>query len=64
MGNINCRMGVELGGRLERREGAHFSNMLIPFLHSDPHFHRFLHETCGNDYGVRLPRHRSRDFLD
>jgi hypothetical protein len=45
------------------KEGAYFSNMFVPFLHSDSHFHRFLHKTCGDDYGIRLPRHRSRDFL-
>jgi hypothetical protein len=47
-----------------RGKETHFSNVLVPFLHADPHFHSLFHEARRDDNCVRLPRHRSSKFLD
>jgi hypothetical protein len=47
---------------MERK--AHFSNMVVPFLHANPHFHSLLHEARGHDNGVRLPCHRCGNLLN
>ena len=36
-------VGMWKGGEVEGGKKAYFSDVLIPFLHSDSHFHRLLH---------------------
>jgi hypothetical protein len=62
---IIWRLGKSMGGRARvRKERTHLSNVIIPFLHSDSHFDRFLHKACGYHYGIRLPRHGGSYFLN